>query len=65
MYNTSTTKCTLYSTYRFHVQHSIHCAVCTDILYNTVYIVQYVQIMCVDYNGTAGDRPLLPETIIC
>ena len=44
--------------YRYHVQHSIHCIVCTDHTYNkvytikyvctdTVYTVQYVQILCI------------------
>ena len=28
------------------VQHSIHCIVCTNVMYNTVYTVLYVQISC-------------------
>ena len=44
--------------YRSYVQHTIHCTVCTDLMYNTLYTVQYVQIMGAGYNGTAGDRPL-------
>ena len=38
---------------------------CTDLMYNTVYTVQYVQIMCSGYNGTAGIDHYLPEAIIC
>ena len=51
-------------------RYNIHCIVGTGVMHNTVYTVQYVQLLCTtqysmyrssiyaSYSGTAGNRPL-------